>query len=109
MSKTPYGTYALQNALQHLRKTVPDLVYEVSYTRQGTIFNGFLIAKNKTRFRPVGILDWAHFTGAGLRVAIEFDVLQEYYEEMLKDSRSPSNNWKDKNLEIVLKEQYAHD
>ena len=48
MSKTPYGTYALQNALQQLRKTVPDLVYEVSYTRQGTIFNGFLIAKNKT-------------------------------------------------------------
>jgi hypothetical protein len=109
MSKTPYGTYALQNALQQLRKTVPDLVYEVSYTRQGTIFNGFLIAKNKTSFRPVGILDWAHFTMAGLRVAIEFDVLKEYYEEMLKDPRSPNNDWKDKELETRLKEQYANE
>ena len=109
MSKTPYGTYALQTALQQLRKTDPDLVYEVSCTRQGTIFNGFVLAKNKTRFRPLGILDWAHFTMAGIRVAIQHDVLQEYYEEMLKDPRSPSNEWKDKGLELHLKEYYAHE
>jgi len=109
MSKEPYGTYALQNALQKLRKTVPDLVYEVSYTHQGTIFNGFLIAKNKTRFRPVGVLDWAHFTGSGICVAIQFDVLRQYYEEMLKDPRSPNNNWKDKDLETSLKEHYANE
>ena len=109
MSKAPYGTYALQSALQQLRKRVPELVYEVSYTRQGTIFNGFLIARNKTRFRPVGILDWAHFTKAGLGIAIEFDALQEYYEEMLKDQRSPNNVWKNKDKEHILKEQYANE
>ena len=109
MSKAPYGTYALQGALQQLRKRVPELVYEVSYTRQGTIFNRFLIAKNKTRFRPVGILDWAHFTKAGLVIAIEFDALQEYYEEMLKDQRSPNNGWKNKDKEHILKEQYANE
>mgnify|MGYP003663461899 CR=1 FL=1 len=108
MSKTPYGTYAFQEALKQLRQLKPDLVYACEYAKQGTVFNSFLIAKNRTRFRPLGVLDWAHFTMAGLRVAIQYDVLNEYYVEMLKDPRSPSNTWKNTEKENSLKEQYSH-
>jgi|TARA_R110000782_G_scaffold261291_1_gene352883 hypothetical protein len=107
-NKMPYGTYALQTALQQLRKIEPDLLYQVDDCSSGKIFNGFLIARNKTRFRPLGILDWAHFTMAGLRVAIQYDILQQYYEEMLKDPRSPSNNWKDKDKEKKLKALHSN-
>ena len=107
-NKMPYGTYALQTALQQLRKIEPDLLYQVDDCSSGKIFNGFLIARNKTRFRPLGILDWAHFTMAGLRVAIQYDVLDEYYLEMLKDPRSPSNTWKNTEKENRLKEKYSH-
>ena len=108
MSKAPYGTYAFQEALKQLRQLKPDLVYSCAYSKQGTVFNSFLIAKNRTRFRPVGVLDWAHFTMAGLRVAIQYDILQQYYEEMLKDPRSPSNNWKDKDKEKKLKALHSN-
>ena len=108
MSKTPYGTYALQEALKQLRQIKPELVYSRSSSVQGTVFNNFLIAKNKTRFRPVGILDWAHYTKKGMCFAIQNDVLQQYYEEMLEDSRSPSNVWKDKKKEQNLKDYYAN-
>jgi hypothetical protein len=108
MSKTPYGTYALQEALKQLRQIKPELVYSRSSSVQGTVFNNFLIAKNKTRFRPVGILDWAHFTMAGLRDAIQHETLNTYYLEMLEDPRSPSNCWKNKELETIKKDYYAN-
>ena len=108
MSKTPYGTYALQEALKQLRQIEPELIYSSAPSVQGTVFNNFLIAKNKTRFRPVGILDWAHFTMAGLRNAIQNESLNDYYLEMLEDPRSPSNCWKDKEFEALKKEQYAN-
>ena len=108
MSKIPYGTYALQEALKQLRQSKPKLVYSRASSVQGTVFNNFLIAKNKTRFRPVRVLDWAHFTMAGLRDAIYNDDLHDYYLEMLEDQRSPSNSWKNIELEESLKAHYAN-
>jgi len=109
MSKIARGTYAFDNVLKQLRQLAPALVYDSRRTSQGIrVFNGFMIASNKTSFRPVGVLDWAHYTAAGIRDAIQHDFLQEYYEEMLEDSRSPANVWKDKRKEQSLKEQYAH-
>jgi len=43
----------------------------------------------------------------GMAIAIEFDAMSEYYEEMLKDKRSPDNIWKDKGKEKQLKEGYS--
>jgi len=106
MKKFPTGTYAFDNVLRHLRKIAPDLIYESAHNSKGRIFNGFVIAKTKTSFRPVGILDWAHYTKGGICVAIQNDVLQQYYEEMLKDPRSPSNVWRDKDKEQHLKKYY---
>jgi len=108
MKKFPTGTYAFDNVLRHLRKIAPDLIYESAHTSKGRIFNGFVIAKTKTSFRPVGILDWAHYTKKGMCYAIQHDLLQQYYEEMLEDSRSPSNVWKDTKKEQNLKDYYAN-
>ena len=106
-NKTPFGLYAFDLVLRKLRATVPDLVYETHQVTHGKFFNGFIIARNKTLFRPVGILDWAWYTASGLALAIELDVMQEYYEKMLKDKRSPDNTWKNKDKEKQLKVGYS--
>jgi hypothetical protein len=108
MKKFPNGTYAFDSVLRQLRKIAPDLIYTSDQTSKGRVFNGYLIAKNKTSFRPVGVLDWAHYTEAGIRTAIQHGVLDQYYEKMLEDSRSPTNVWKDKKKEQNLKEYYAN-
>jgi len=106
-NKTPFGLHAFDEVLRDLRVTVPDLVYESRMVEHGKFFNDFIIARNKTLFRPVGILDWAWYTVAGMALAIEFDAMSEYYEEMLKDKRSPDNIWKDKDKEKQLTEGYS--
>ena len=106
-NKTPFGLHAFDEVLRELRVTVPDLVYESRMVEHGKFFNDFIIARNKTLFRPVGILDWAWYTVAGMALAIEFDAMSEYYGEMLKDKRSPDNIWKDKYKEKQLKEGYS--
>ena len=106
-NKTPFGLHAFDEVLRELRVTVPDLVYESRIVEHGKFFNDFIIARNKTLFRPVGILDWAWYTVAGMALAIEFDAMSEDYGEMLKDKRSPDNIWKDKDKEKQLKEGYS--
>ena len=106
-NKTPSGLHAFDEVLRKLRVTAPDLVYESRIVDHGKYFNDFIIARNKTLFRPVGILDWAWYTVAGMALAIEFDAMSEYYGEMLKDKRSPDNIWKDKDKEKQLKEGYS--
>tara|TARA_R100001369_G_scaffold35530_1_gene60784 strand:+ start:57 stop:386 length:330 start_codon:yes stop_codon:yes gene_type:complete len=106
-NKTPFGLHAFDEVLRKLRVTAPDLVYESRMVEHGKYFNDFIIARNKTLFRPVGILDWAWYTVDGMAIAIEFDAMSEYYEEMLKDKRSPDNIWKDKGKEKQLKEGYS--
>ena len=54
-----------------------------------TTFNGFEIDKHNKLFRPIAVISWAYYTLNGIKIAIEYNVLQQYYEEMLKDSRSP--------------------
>jgi hypothetical protein len=54
-----------------------------------TTFNGFEIDKNNSLFRPITVIRWAYYTMKGIKIAIEYEVLPEYYEEMLKDPRSP--------------------
>jgi hypothetical protein len=54
-----------------------------------TTFNGFEIDKHNKLFRPITVIRWAHYTVEGIKIAIEHDVLSYYYEEMLKDPRSP--------------------
>ena len=69
--------------------------------------NKILIAKRKTMFRPLGELDWAWYTAKGLGTAYETDNVLQYYEQMLKDDRSPPNKWKRKDEEMELKTKYA--
>ena len=54
-----------------------------------TTFNGFEIDKHNNLFRPITVISWAYYTLDGIKIAIKYNVLQQYYEEMLKDSRSP--------------------
>lgn len=64
------------------------------YRYGGVILNEqVIIAKKKTRFRPLGQLDWAHYTAKGLGNAFSEDTVLEYYEQMLNDQRSPSHDW----------------
>ena len=51
--------------------------------------DGFEIDKHNQFFRPITVIRWAYYTLEGIKVAIEHDVLIQYYDEMLKDSRSP--------------------
>ena len=64
------------------------------YRYGGDILNEqVIIAKKKTRFRPLGQLDWAHYTAKGLGNAFSDGTVLEYYEHMLNDERSPSHDW----------------
>lgn len=66
----------------------------------------FMIAKKKTLFRPLGILDWAYYTPKTLAEAFDLGQVEEYYYEMLQDPRSPTNEWKDKEKEKRMKAYY---
>ena len=103
MSKEHYGRHALMKALEQIKDRLP--VNEIQY---GYVFNDFLFAKNKTLFRPLGVIDWAWYTSATLKSAILEERMGDYYTEMLNDSRSPSNIWKDKKKEKKMKEYYAN-
>lgn len=81
--------------------------YDLRYGGITLLRHDVTLAKKKTRFRPLGILDYAHFTVKGLAEAIDNDSVIEYYIEMLEDPRSPDNVWKDKEKEKSLKLAYA--
>tara|TARA_R110002050_G_scaffold137518_2_gene261124 strand:- start:274 stop:657 length:384 start_codon:yes stop_codon:yes gene_type:complete len=68
--------------------------------------DGFLIAKKSPKFRPIGIIDWAHYTPKNLAFAILTGNLQSYYNFMLSDSRSDPNIWRDAIEEYTLKTFY---
>tara|TARA_R110002051_G_scaffold165632_3_gene236452 strand:+ start:1333 stop:1695 length:363 start_codon:yes stop_codon:yes gene_type:complete len=110
MSKPPYGSYKLFNVIKQVRESAPS-GSDYSFaepTRFGLTWEGFLFAKTKTMFRPLGILDWAWYTPAKLRDAALDDNLSDYYTEMLDDPRSPANKWKDKEEEKKKKDYYAY-
>jgi len=67
----------------------------------------FIIAGNRTLLRPVGILDWSWYTPKTLGIAMNEDRVERYYEDMLKDPRSPSNKWKNRKQEMEKKTFYA--
>jgi len=103
----PVGHMELIKVLEKVKQKKPKKDCSFLEKKYYTLFNDYVFARNKRRFRPVGILDWAHYTGAGLREAILSNGLDEYYKTMLEDERSPSNIWKDKQKETELKTYYA--
>ena len=105
--RKPFGHMALLNVLDQIKETDAEKDCSWSEKQSYTLFNDYVFARTKRRFRPVGILDWAHYTEAGLRKAILSDTIDEYYKTMLKDARSPDNVWDDKNKEKELKTYYA--
>ena len=110
MSKPPYGSYKLFNVIKQVRESAPpgsDYSF-AEPTRFGLIWEGFLFAKTKTMFRPLGILDWAWYTPAKLRDAALDNNISDYYTGMLDDPRSPANKWKDKEEEKKKKAYYAY-
>ena len=114
MKKQQYGRYALMKALSQVRETerlTGSSIYSglfVDELNYGFVFNDFIFAKNKTLFRPLGIIDWAWFTTAKLRDAVLGERMSDYYTEMLNDPRSPSNKWRDKEKEKEMKDYYAN-
>jgi hypothetical protein len=83
--KRPLGHMALLKTLE--LDPTKNCFCEDSYT----LFSDYAFARTKTRFRPVGVLDWAHYTQATLREAVLNDSIDEYYKTMLEDDRSPKN------------------
>jgi hypothetical protein len=114
VKKQQYGRYALMKALSQVRETerlTGSSIYSglpVDELNYGFVFNDFIFAKNKTLFRPLGIIDWAWFTTAKLRGAVLGERMSDYYTEMLNDPRSPSNKWRDKEKEKEMKDYYAN-
>ena len=114
IKRQQYGRYALTKALRQVKDTerlAGRSVYSglpVDELNYGFVFNDFIFAKNKTLFRPLGIIDWAWFTTAKLRDAILGERIGDYYTEMLNDPRSPSNKWRDKEKEKEMKDYYAN-
>ena len=114
MKKQQYGRYALMKALSQVRETerlTGSSIYSglpVDELNYGFVFNDFIFAKNKTLFRPLGIIDWAWFTTAKLRDAMLGERMSDYYTEMLNHSKSPSNKWRDKEKEKEMKDYYAN-
>lgn len=81
--------------VDRLKSYSGDVPFTADFRYGGVIINEqFIIAKRKTRFRPLGQLDWAHYTPKGLGAAIAENTVLEYYEYMLTDSRSPKSEWK---------------
>jgi len=84
-----------------------DCQISVREHHQGLVIDEeLIIAKNKPLFRPLGIIDWAHFTPKGLAKAINSGSASKYYKKMLKDPLSPQNKWCDKKLEREMKSFY---
>lgn len=80
----------------------------------GNEFNGILVlnkeiylAKNSIKFRIKSHLDWAWYTPQTLAQAIDNNIVDVYYEIMLKHINSDPNIWKDKDFEMELKSYYA--
>lgn len=99
-------------AFDKLRKVLKyvDIPLQYRFVHQGVIIDSaVLIAKKRTVFRPVGKLNWAWYTAKGLGTALNEGRELEYYEEMLKDARSPSNEWKDKEKEQRLRLKYEYE
>ena len=71
------------------------------------INNNIYIAKNSPKMRLKSHLDWVWYTPKTLAQAIDNNIVNEYYEIMLKDLRSDPNLWKDIDLELELKSYYA--
>jgi len=105
--KRPLGHMTLLKALEQAKKVDPKKNYSWEEKGSYTLFSDYVFARTKTRFRPTGVLDWAHYTQAGLREAILNNNIDGYYKTMLKDDRSPKNTWQDKDKEAELKNYYA--
>jgi len=80
--------------VENIQKYSGNVAISPDYRHGGVILNEqIIIAKKKTRFRPLGQLDWAHYTAKGLGTAFQDGTVLEYYEQMLVDKRSPSHDW----------------
>lgn len=80
--------------VDNIQKHAGQVAIAPDYRYGGVILNEqVIIAKKKTRFRPLGQLDWAHYTAKGLGTAFKEGTVLEYYEKMLNDGRSPSHDW----------------
>jgi len=99
--------YFVYEKVENIQKYAGDIVIYPDYRYGGVILNEqIIIAKKKTRFRPLGQLDWAHYTAKGLGTAFKEGTVLEYYEQMLVDERSPSHDWQGDNA-MKKKTYYA--
>lgn len=101
--KDPYLYSRWANIKKFLTK---DHQYREGYG--GLIINeSFIIAKKKSKMRPLGQLDWSWYTPKTLAEAMDNNEVLSYYEKMLKDPRSDKNKWKHKDMEMSKKAFYA--
>ena len=105
--RRPFGLMSLLKTLEQVKEIAPEKNLFWREKNSYILFKDYVFARTKTRFRPVGVLDWANYTEATLREAILNDSIDEYYKTMLGDDRSPNNVWEDKNKEVALKTYYA--
>ena len=105
--RRPFGLMSLLKTLEQVKEIAPEKNLFWRENNSYILFKDYVFARTKTRFRPVGVLDWANYTEATLREAILNDSIDEYYKTMLGDDRSPNNVWEDKNKEVALKTYYA--
>lgn len=99
--------YWVYQKVENIQKYAGDVAIAPDYRYSGVILNEqVIIAKKKTRFRPLGQLDWAHYTAKGLGTAFKEGTVLEYYEKMLVDGRSPSHDWNGENA-MAKKAYYA--
>ena len=105
--RSPFGLMSLLKTLEQVKKIDPEKNLFWREKNSYILFKDYIFARTKTRFRPVGVLDWANYTEATLREAILNDSIDEYYKTMLQDDRSPKNVWGDKDKESELKTYYA--
>ena len=105
--RRPFGLMSLLKTLEQVKKIDPEKNLFWREKNSYILFKDYIFARTKTRFRPVGVLDWANYTEATLREAILNDSIDEYYKTMLQDDRSPKNVWGDKDKVSELKTYYA--
>lgn len=72
-------------------------------TNQHTVY----IAKNSEKMRLKSHLDWVYYEPKSLSYAIDHNIIDAYYELMMKHSLSDPNQWKDFDYEMELKSFYA--
>jgi hypothetical protein len=68
----------------------------------------FFLAKHSPRMRLKSHLDWVHYRARDLARAIESGSIPVYYEQQMKSTNSPHNQWQDQHQEHELKTHYAH-